>query len=74
MKFDVKPDPTAQELQALQAALSRLGGRPHPAAAHYESVWRLAGLLENVDSVPASAPSAPAAGAGSRSSDGAKRA
>lgn len=71
MEFDVTPEPSAQELQALQAALSRLGGRTHPAAAHYESVWRLAGLLENVDSAPASAP---AGAAGSRSSDGAKRA
>jgi hypothetical protein len=67
MKFDVKPDPTAQELQALQAALRQLGARSHPGAAHYESVWRLAGLLENVDSAPAPV-------ACSRSSDGASRA
>ena len=67
MKFDVKPDPSAQELEALQAAVRQLVARPHPAAAHYESVWRLAGLLENVDSAPAPV-------AGSRSSDGASRA
>lgn len=71
MEFDVTPEASPQELQALQAALGRLDGGPHPAAAPYESVWRLAGLLENVDSAPGSAP---AAGAGSRSSDGAKRA
>jgi hypothetical protein len=67
----VTPEPSAQELQALQAALSRLDGRTHPAVAPYESFWRFAGLLENVDSAPASAP---ATGTGSRSSDGAKRA
>jgi hypothetical protein len=67
MKFGVKPEPSAQELQALQAALRQLAARPHPSAAHYESVWRLAGLLENVDSAPAPV-------AGSRSSDGASRA
>jgi hypothetical protein len=70
MEFDVMPEPSAQELRALEAALGDLDGHPRPAAAPYESVWRLAGLLENVDS----APSAPAAGVGSRSIDGAKRA
>jgi hypothetical protein len=71
VEFDVIPEPSPQELQALQAALGRLDGGPHLAAWPYESVWRLAGLLENVDSAPSSAP---AAGAGLRSSDGANRA
>ena len=49
------PEPSPQELQALQAALGSLDGGLHLAASPYESVWRLAGLLENVDSAPASA-------------------
>lgn len=74
MPFEVTPEPSAEELRALQAALGPLESARGGASGAYESVWRLAGLLENVESGGAGA--SPAAGpeGRSRSSDGANRA
>ncbi len=42
MRFEVTPEPSADELQALRFALGALGSARHGAAAIYDSVWRLA--------------------------------
>lgn len=70
MRIEITPEPSPDERAALLAALgSALDARSDG----YRSVWRLAGLLENVES-GADAP-LPAAEAGSeRSSRGANRA
>ena len=69
MELEIRPEPTSQERKAIVAALVS-AGVGHPGG--YWSVWRLAGLLENVDSgadgLPAAAEGAP------RSSRGASRA
>ena len=70
MEPEITPEPTREERAALLAALaSAPDGRTDP----YGSVWRLAGLLENVESDASPPPSA--AGEGSpRSRPGASRA
>ena len=73
MRFEVNPEPSPEELQALRTALGRAGTSERRSADAYESVWRLAGLLENLDSGPASVPSARPEGR-SRNNDGANRA
>ena len=48
MEYEIRPEPTARERDAIVAALERLLARdPVPAA--YTSLWRDAGLRENVD-------------------------
>jgi len=70
VEIEITPEPTAEEREALLAALaSAPDGHTDP----YRSVWRLAGLLENVES-GADAPR-PAVTEGSpRSKPGASRA
>ena len=47
VEIEITPEPSAEEREALLAALaSGPDGRADP----YRSVWRLAGLLENVES------------------------
>jgi hypothetical protein len=72
--FEVTPEPSAEELRVLHAALRPLESGRGGASGAYESVWRLAGLLENVESGGAGASAAPGPEGRSRSSDGAKRA
>ena len=72
MDVEIRPEPTPQEREALLSALGSAGaraGRP----GSYWSVWRLAGLLENVDSGADGFPAAAPDGA-PRSSRGASRA
>ena len=70
MEFEITPEPTQEERAALLAALaSAPDGRTDP----YGSVWRLAGVLENVES-GASAPPPGVAEASPRSRRGASRA
>jgi hypothetical protein len=47
MEIEITPAPTPEERAALLAALAQ---RDDGSAGGYGSVWRLAGLLENVDS------------------------
>lgn len=68
MEIEITPEPSPQERAALVQAL----GAADRTADGYGSVWRLAGLLENVDSDDF-APGAPAVGS-PRSSPGANRA
>lgn len=70
MELEITPEPTPDEREALLTALAR-GSEPQVSA--YRSVWRLAGLLENVESDAAAV--APGAAEGSpRSKRGASRA
>ena len=47
MELEIRPEPSPQERAAIAGALeSRADGPAGP----YGSVWRLAGLLENLDS------------------------
>lgn len=70
MEIEIRPEPTAEERQAL---LTALASAPDANTGPYRSVWRLAGLLENVDSGVSAPP--PAAAEGSpRSKRGASRA
>jgi len=69
MEIEITPDPSPEERAALVQAL---GARDRPADG-YGSVWRLAGLLENVDSDDFAPRVAPAVGS-PRSSPGASRA
>jgi hypothetical protein len=69
MEIEITPEPSPEERAALVQALGA-HGRP---ADGYGSVWRLAGLLENVDSYEFSPRAAPASGSPS-SSRGANRA
>jgi hypothetical protein len=70
VEIEITPEPTADERAALLAALaSAQDEHTDP----YRSVWRLAGVLENVESGAAAPP--PAAADGSpRSRRGASRA
>ena len=70
MEIEVTPDPSPEERAALLAALAE---RDQGHAQSYGSVWRLAGLLENVDSVDFASRAEPAVGS-PRSSRGASRA
>ena len=71
MAIEIRPEPTAEERAALLAALaSAPDGRTDP----YRSVWRLAGVLENVESGADAPPPPPAAEGSPRSRPGASRA
>jgi len=70
MELEIRPEPTPQEREALLAALGAAGTG---LAGSYWSVWRLAGLLENVDSDADGLPATAADGV-PRSSRGASRA
>ena len=70
VEFEITPEPTPEEREALLAALaSAPGGHADP----YRSVWRLAGLLESVES-GGEAPRPPATEGSPRSNRGASRA
>ena len=69
MEVEITPEPTLEEREALLAALSAANGQTDP----YRSVWRLAGLLENVES-GADAPLPAVAEGSPRSRPGASRA
>lgn len=70
MEIEITPEPSPEEHAALLAALAE----PREGSADgYRSVWRLAGLLENVDSDDSTSRAAPAVGS-PRSSRGARRA
>ena len=70
MEIEITPEPTQEERAALLAALA---SAPHGGPDPYGSVWRLAGVLENVES--GASPPPPAVGEGSpRSRRGASRA
>jgi len=69
MEIEITPQPSPAERAALMQALGAHDG----AADGYGSVWRLAGLLENVDSDDFAPRAAPASGS-PRSNRGAKRA
>jgi hypothetical protein len=68
VEIEITPEPSPEERAAL---LEALGRRDEAPAEGYRSVWRLAGLLENVDSVDLAPPRAPGS---PRSSRGANRA
>ena len=70
MEIEITPEPTSAEREALLVALA---SAPVGQADPYRSVWRLAGLLENVES-GAGAPGPAAAEGFPRSSCGASRA
>jgi hypothetical protein len=70
MEIEITPEPSPEERAALLAALAERRKGP---ADGYGSVWRLAGLLENVDSDDFTPPPAPAVGS-PRSRRGASRA
>src|SRR5262245_64800797 len=70
MEIEIRPEPSPEERAAILAAFAeRRDGR----AEGYGSVWRLAGLLENVDSDDFAPRAGPAVGS-PRSSRGARRA
>lgn len=69
MEIEITPEPSPEERAALLQALAD----GHKPADSYGSVWRLAGLLENVDSDDLVPRAAPAVGS-PRSSRGANRA
>jgi hypothetical protein len=69
VEIEITPEPSPEERAALLNALAEREG----SAGGYRSVWRLAGLLENVDSGDFAPPAAPAVGS-PRSSRGANRA
>ncbi len=68
MEIEITPEPTREERAALLAALASA-----PDTDAYGSVWRLAGVLENVESGVSPAPPAGAEGS-PRSRPGASRA
>jgi len=70
MEIEVTPEPALEEREALLAALAQ---REEGPTGGYGSVWRLAGLLENVDSDDLVPRPEPAVGS-PRSSRGANRA
>jgi hypothetical protein len=70
MEIEITPEPSPEERAALLAALAERG---QGSADGYGSVWRLAGLLENVDSDDFAPRAAPAVGS-PRSNRGASRA
>ncbi|HEY3051324.1 MAG TPA: hypothetical protein VGJ40_06305 [Gaiellaceae bacterium] len=64
METEIAPEPSPEERAAL---LQALGARDGSRAQGYGSVWRLAGLLESVDSgdlAPPPAPGSPRSGRG----------
>ena len=69
MEIEITPEPSPEERAALLQALAN----GHKPTEGYGSVWRLAGLLENVDSDDFVPRAAPAVGS-PRSSRGANRA
>jgi hypothetical protein len=69
MEIEITPEPSPEERAALLQALAD----GHKPASGYGSVWRLAGLLENVDSDELVPRPEPAVGS-PRSSRGANRA
>jgi hypothetical protein len=69
MEIEITPEPSFEERAALLQALAD----GHKPADSYGSVWRLAGLLENVDSDDLVPRAEPAVGS-PRSSGGANRA
>jgi hypothetical protein len=70
MEIEITPEPSPEERVALMDALAERG---EDSTDGYRSVWRLAGLLENVDSDDFAPRAAPAVGS-PRSSRGASRA
>jgi hypothetical protein len=70
VEIEITPEPSPEERAALLNALAERG---EGSAGGYRSVWRLAGLLENVDSDDFTPRAAPAVGS-PRSSRGANRA
>ena len=70
MELEITPEPSPEERAALVSALEQSGDR---SADPYGSVWRLAGLLENVDS-GGDAPRFGSESGSPRSSRGANRA
>ena len=70
MELEITPEPSPHERAAIARALEQRGDR---SADPYGSVWRLAGLLENVDSGGEAPRFAPDAGS-PRSRPGASRA
>ena len=70
VEIEITPEPTADERAALLAALTRA---PDGGTDPYRSVWRLAGVLENVESGAEAPPPAGAEGS-PRSRRGASRA
>jgi hypothetical protein len=69
VELEIRPEPTAEERAALLSAVQPNGAEPEA----YRSVWRLAGLLENVESGVDCVVAAPPADS-PRSSRGASRA
>jgi hypothetical protein len=69
MEIEITPEPSSEERAALLQALAD----GHKPADNYGSVWRLAGLLENVDSDDLVPRAEPAVGS-PRGSRGANRA
>ena len=55
MEIEITPEPTADERAALLAALA---STPDGGTDPYRSLWRLAGVLENVESGAAAPPPA----------------
>jgi hypothetical protein len=70
MEIEITPEPSPEERAALLDALAEPS---EGSAGGYRSVWRLAGLLENVDSDYFAPRAAPVVGS-PRSSRGASRA
>jgi len=70
VQIEITPEPSPEERAALLAALAKRTDGPSDG---YRSVWRLAGLLENVDSDDFPPRAAPAVGS-PRSNRGANRA
>jgi hypothetical protein len=70
MEIEITPEPSPEERAALLDALAEPS---QGSAGGYRSVWRLAGLLENVDSDDFAPRAAPAVGS-PRSSRGVSRA
>jgi len=71
MEIEITPEPSPEERAALIAALAE---RREGSADGYRSVWRLAGLLENVDSDDFMSRAAPAGGSPRSSRRGTGRA
>ena len=70
MEIEITPEPSPEERAAILAALAK---RDEVRVDGYGSVWRLAGLLEKIDSDELAPRAAPAVGS-PRSSRGASRA
>jgi hypothetical protein len=70
VQLEITPEPSPEERAAIVSALESRGGE---SAGPYRSVWRLAGLLENVESA-GDAPRFASDTGSPRSSRGANRA